>query len=293
MIKQLKLTGGAGVATIWNDLLRYLTEHQDADASTVRRLVVGGSAAPESMMRRYQDELGIEIIHAWGMTETSPMGSVAIPPPRLQEGTDEYWSYRSSQGRLLAAVEGRIVGPGGTVQPNDGESVGELEIRGPWVAGSYLTNDGDAPADIEDRASRFTEDGWFRTGDVGALTPDRFLRLTDRSKDVIKSGGEWISSVELENHIMSHPEVVEASVVNIPDEKWGERPLATVVIKDGSAITTGDLRNYLSDKVAQWQLPERWAVIDEVPKTSVGKFDKKRLRERYAAGELQVEQPAD
>lgn len=293
MIDQLGITGGAGVPTIWSDLLRHLTEHSDVDASTVRRLIVGGSAAPESMMRRYQDELGIEIIHAWGMTETSPMGSVAIPPAKLEEGTDEYWRYRSSQGQLLASFEGRIVGPDGTVQPQDGTSVGELEIRGPWITGSYLNNDGDPQADIDDRASRFSADGWFRTGDVGALSADRFLKLTDRSKDVIKSGGEWISSVDLENHIMSHPDVVEASVVNISDEKWGERPLATVVIKEGSTTTSADLRKHLADKVARWQLPERWAIIDEVPKTSVGKFDKKRLRERYAAGDLQVEQPTD
>ncbi|MFC6704556.1 long-chain fatty acid--CoA ligase [Flexivirga alba] len=293
MIQQLQITGGAGVPTIWSDLLRYFTEHEEADASTVKRLIVGGSAAPESMMRRYQDDLGIEIIHAWGMTETSPMGSVAIPPPGLEEGSDEYWRYRSSQGRLLASFEGRIIGPDGLVQPQDGVSVGELEIRGPWIAASYLTNEGDAPADIEDRASRFGEGGWFRTGDVGALSADRFLKLTDRSKDVIKSGGEWISSVDLENLIMSHPDVVEASVVNIPDEKWGERPLATVVIKEGSTTTSADLRKHLAGKVAHWQLPERWAVIDEVPKTSVGKFDKKRLRERYAAGDLHIEQPTD
>lgn len=293
MIQQLGISGGAGVPTIWADLLRYFTEHEEADASTVKRLIVGGSAAPESMMRRYQDELGVEIIHAWGMTETSPMGSVAIPPAGLEEGSDEYWRYRSSQGRLLASFEGRIIGPDGTVQPSDGTSVGELEIRGPWIAASYLSNEGDAQADVDDRASRFTEDGWFRTGDVGALSADRFLKLTDRSKDVIKSGGEWISSVDLENQIMSHPDVVEASVVNIPDEKWGERPLATVVLKEGSATTSADLRKHLEDKVAHWQLPERWAVIDEVPKTSVGKFDKKRLRERYAAGELRIEQPTD
>ncbi|WP_446665807.1 long-chain fatty acid--CoA ligase [Flexivirga sp. B27] len=293
MIHELKVTGGAGVPTIWLDLLRHLTSHPEIDSSTVRRLIVGGSAAPESLMRHYQDDLGIEIIHAWGMTETSPMGSVAIPPARLDAGTDDYWRYRSSQGRLLASFEGRIVGPDGAVQPQDGTSVGELEIRGPWIAASYLNNDGDSEADIADRASRFSEDGWFRTGDVGALTPDLFLKLTDRSKDVIKSGGEWISSVELENHIMSHPDVVEASVVNIPDDKWGERPLATVVLQEGSTTTTSDLRKHLADKVARWQLPERWVLIDEVPKTSVGKFDKKRLRERYAAGELHVEQPTD
>lgn len=291
MIAQEQATGGAGVPTIWLDLLRYLTDN-DVDTSHLHTLVVGGSAAPRSMMERYQNEQDIKILHAWGMTETSPLGSIAEPPTDVEVGSEEYWRYRASQGRLIPAFEGRIVGPDGTLQPHDGTSVGELEVRGPWIAGAYLSNDGDSEADIADRASKFTDDGWFRTGDVGVLSPDAYLTLTDRSKDVIKSGGEWISSVDLENSIMAHPDVLEASVVNIPDEKWGERPLATVVLKEGSTVTAADLKTFLADKVAKWQLPERWAVIDEVPKTSVGKFDKKRLRQRYADGELDVQTPA-
>ena len=172
--------------------------------------------------------------------------------------------------------------------PWDGESVGELEIRGPWVTGSYYDNGTNSEAERADAASKF-DDGWLRTGDVGSLTANGFLQLTDRAKDVIKSGGEWISSVDLENALMGHPDVLEASVVGVPDDKWGERPLATVVRAADSTIDAAGLKEFLGGKVAGWQVPERWAFIDEVPKTSVGKFDKKVLRKRYAEGELNVE----
>jgi fatty-acyl-CoA synthase len=164
------------------------------------------------------------------------------------------------------------------VLPHDGESVGELEVRGPWITGSYHG---------EDDPEKF-HDGWLRTGDVGAITPDGYLTITDRAKDVIKSGGEWISSVELETHLMAHPDVLEAAVVGVPDERWGERPLATVVVWKGLEVTPGELRDFLAARLARWQLPERWAFIPEVPKTSVGKFDKKEVRRRYADGELPV-----
>jgi fatty-acyl-CoA synthase len=180
-----------------------------------------------------------------------------------------------------ASVEARIVGPGGDVMPADGESVGELEVRGPWITSTYI---GDAEPDPE----KF-RDGWLRTGDVGTLSADGFLVLTDRAKDVIKSGGEWISSVELENVLMGHPAVLEACVVGVPDERWGERPLATVVLRDGASVTVEELRDYLASQVARWQLPERWAFIETVPKTSVGKFDKKTVRAQYADGALSVE----
>ena len=175
--------------------------------------------------------------------------------------------------------------------PWDGESVGELEVRGPWITGTYYDNGSNTEAERADAASKF-DDGWLRTGDVGSLTPDGFLQLTDRAKDVIKSGGEWISSVDLENALMGHPDVLEASVVGVPDDRWGERPLAMVVRAPDSAIDATGLKEFLGSKVAAWQVPERWAFIDEVPKTSVGKFDKKVLRKRYAEGELNVETPA-
>jgi fatty-acyl-CoA synthase len=200
-------------------------------------------------------------------------------PPATAEG-DAAWSYRYTQGFLPASVEGRIVGPIGDVVPNDGESVGELEVRGPWITARYVFEDGPDP-------DRF-HDGWLRTGDVGTLSPDGYLTLTDRAKDVIKSGGEWISSVDLENQLMAHPAILEACVVGVPDPRWDERPLATVVLREGASASVDDLRGFLADRVARWQLPERWAFIEAVPKTSVGKFDKKTVRAQYADGALDV-----
>ncbi|GAB2681831.1 long-chain fatty acid--CoA ligase [Thalassiella azotivora] len=287
MIQAEKVTSAGAVPTIWADLLRHLDERSEAgepvDVSSMTRAIVGGSACPPSLMTAFEERYGVQVLHAWGMTETSPLGSVAVPPAEA-EG-DEVWRYRVTQGRLSPLVEARLIGPDGQEVPWDGESVGELEVRGPWITGSYyLAPDEEADAEA---LAKF-DDGWLRTGDVGSLTPDGFLSLTDRAKDVIKSGGEWISSVELENALMGHPSVKEASVVGVPDERWGERPLATVVVADGTDVTAEELREFLADKVARWQLPERWAFIDEVPKTSVGKFDKKVLRRRFAEGDLDV-----
>lgn len=275
MIAKERPTLAAAVPTIWADLLHHL-DANGGDMSSLHEVVVGGSAVPPALMRAFLDRYGMRIIHAWGMTETSPLGSVARPPVGLDEETE--WEYRTSQGRLPASVEGRLIGPNNEVLPSDGASVGELEVRGNWVTASY----------VRDPAPEKFDDGWLRTGDVGTLTPDGFLHLTDRAKDVIKSGGEWISSVELENHLMAHPDVAEASVVGVPDDRWGERPLATVVLRPGATTDPAALREFLATRVAHWQLPERWAIIEEVPKTSVGKFDKKALRARFAAGELDV-----
>lgn len=287
MIEQLGVTSGSGVPTIWNGLLQHL-DANGGDMSTCRMLMVGGSAAPPSLMKAFQERYDIEIIHGWGMTETSPVASLAFAPPQAEVGSEEYWRYRASQGRIIAGVEARLIGPDGEEQPRDGEAVGEVEVRGPWITASYYSNGSEPQGELDDMAAKF-DDGWLRTGDVGAMTDDGYIILTDRSKDVIKSGGEWISSVDLENQIMSHPAIAEASVVGVPDDKWGERPLATVVVKEGEQVTMEELRDFLADKIAKWQIPERWAVIDEVPKTSVGKFDKKVLRQRYADGDLEVE----
>jgi len=276
MIESEKPTLAGAVPTIWGDVLRHLDAH-GGDVSSLKEAVVGGSACPPALMEAFAERHGVRVVHAWGMTETSPLGSVSRPPADLPAA--ERRRYAITQGRLPAAVEGRLVGPDGDLVPHDGTSVGELEVRGPWVTGSYH---------LDDDPDRFSPDGWLRTGDVGSLTPDGFLSLTDRAKDVIKSGGEWISSVELENALMGHPDVVEASVVGVPDERWGERPLATVVVREGAAPTVEALRDYLAEHVARWQLPERWAFVAEVPKTSVGKFDKKAVRQRYAEGELEV-----
>jgi fatty-acyl-CoA synthase len=282
MIESERVTCGGAVPTIWGDLLRYLDQHPEIDTSSVRAVIVGGSACPPALMRAFEERHHLQVLHAWGMTEMSPLGTVAIPPVEAQG--EESWAYRETQGRLAPLVQGRLVGPDGSQMPWDGESVGELEVRGPWVTSSYYR-----ASDDEDESADKFDGEWLRTGDVGTLTPDGFLRLTDRAKDVIKSGGEWISSVDLENALMAHPKVKEASVVGVPDEKWGERPLATVVVLDGESVTADELREFLSGQVAHWQVPERWAFIDEVPKTSVGKFDKKVLRKRFAEGELEVQ----
>jgi fatty-acyl-CoA synthase len=278
MISAERPTLAGAVPTIWTDLLAHL-DANPTDTSSLGEVIVGGSACPPALMHAFSERHGIEIIHAWGMTEMSPLGSVSRPPAGVSD--DDAWSYRYTQGRVPASVEARIVGPGGDVMPADGESVGELEVRGPWITSTYL---GDAEPDPE----RF-RDGWLRTGDVGTLSADGFLVLTDRAKDVIKSGGEWISSVELENVLMGHPAVLEACVVGVPDERWGERPLATVVLREGASTGVEELRDYLASHIARWQMPERWAFIEAVPKTSVGKFDKKAVRARYAEGALSVE----
>ncbi|MDG9701224.1 long-chain fatty acid--CoA ligase [Streptomyces sp. DH37] len=283
MIEAEKPTHSAAVPTIWQGLLAELAANP-RDISSLKNVTIGGSACPPSLMREFGEKYGVTVTHAWGMTETSPLGTVAHPPAGLSD--EEAWPYRISQGRFPASVEARLIGPDGSEMPWDGESAGELEVRGPWIAGAYY---GGADAEPTRPDDKFSPDGWLRTGDVGVITPDGYLTLTDRAKDVIKSGGEWISSVELENHLMGHPAVAEAAVVAVPDERWGERPLATVVLKEGAGeVTYEELREFLSDKVARWQLPERWAVIPAVPKTSVGKFDKKVIRAQYAQGALDV-----
>jgi fatty-acyl-CoA synthase len=276
MIETEKVTVGAGVPTIWQAMLAYLRA-AGGDISSLRTMVCGGSALPETVMRAYADEFGVVMTHAWGMTETSPLGSIAHEPAGVTG--EAAWEYRASQGRLFFTVEGRLAGDDGELLPSDGKAVGEIEVRGPWVTGSYY----------RDPAPEKFHDGWLRTGDVGTLDAAGFIKLTDRAKDVIKSGGEWISSMELENLLMAHPSVAEAAVIGVPDEKWGERPLAAVVLRrDAGPVTPDELRAFLGERVPRWQLPERWCFIDEVPKTSVGKFKKTTLREQYAAGQLDV-----
>jgi fatty-acyl-CoA synthase len=283
MIESERPTHAAAVPTIWQGLLAELTA-KPRDVSSLRQVTIGGSACPPALMKAFDEQLGVQLRHAWGMTEMSPLGTVAQVPPGVTP--EEEWAYRVTQGRFPATVEPRLIGPDGAEMPWDGESAGELEVRGPWITASYYGGSGAEPLRPEDK---FSSDGWLRTGDVGVISPDGFLTLTDRIKDVIKSGGEWISSVDLENELMAHPDVLEAAVVAVPDERWGERPLATVVLKDGATADYAALREFLEGRVAHWQVPERWALIESVPKTSVGKFDKKVIRKAYAAGELVVE----
>jgi fatty-acyl-CoA synthase len=275
LIEAERPTLAGAVPTIWNGLLQHVREH-GGDISSLRVVPCGGSAVPHSLMEAYQKEFGITILQAWGMTETSPLGSVARPPAGVSE--EDAWHYRDTQGRLICDVEARLIGNGGVALPHDGEAVGEIEVRGPWITGSYYK---------DDDPEKF-RDGWLRTGDVGTIDPLGYVTLTDRAKDVIKSGGEWISSMELENALMGHPQVLEAAVIGVADERWGERPLATVVLASGATVTAAELRDYLAGQVPRWQLPERWSFIAEVPKTSVGKFAKTRIRDAYARGDYEV-----
>jgi fatty-acyl-CoA synthase len=274
LIEAERPTVAAGVPTIWKGVLQHVRT-DGGDLSSLRVVIAGGSAVPHALIKAY-DDLGVTLVQAWGMTETSPLGSVANPPAGVTGA--QAWRYRDTAGRLFCTVEARLTGDSGAVLPQDGEAVGEIEVRGPWVTGSYYQ---------DDDAQKF-HDGWLRTGDVGSIDEAGFIRISDRSKDVIKSGGEWISSVELENALMAHPDVLEAAVIGVPDDKWGERPFAAVVVRDGADISAEHLRDHLAASVPRWQLPERWAYIDEVPKTSVGKFSKRMMREAYAQGEYKV-----
>jgi fatty-acyl-CoA synthase len=264
------------VPTIFADLLRYADEHPEVDLSSLSNAACGGSAVPRQLMKDFEERHGVRMFQAWGMTETSPVATYSRP--REGEHDDAYWEDRAKQGRPLPWVELRLVDDAGEEVPWDGESTGEIEVRGPWIASSYFRDDsGDEKFDA----------GWLRTGDIAAVDEKAFVQITDRSKDVIKSGGEWISSVELENELMSHPDVVEAAVIAKPDARWSERPLCCVVLRDQATAGAPELVEYLRDKVAKWWLPDEFAFIAEIPKTSVGKFDKKVLRGRLADGTLE------
>jgi len=276
MIASQRPTLTGAVPTIWNDLLQYALGGGDVDLSSLRVVVVGGSAVPRSLIEAYKEKFGITITQAWGMTETSPLGAVSHPPKGSDPADELDWRTRT--GRVVFGVEVRITDDSGAELPWDGESVGEIEVRGPWITAEYF-GDPD-PAKFHD--------GWLRTGDVGWIDEHGFFQITDRAKDVIKSGGEWISSVELENTLMAHPDVVEAAVVGVPDEKWDERPLACVVRREGAELHVEALKDFLGSRVAKWWIPERWSFIDAVPRTSVGKFDKKVLRAQHSKGELDV-----
>ncbi len=281
VIETQRPTVAGAVPTIWNDVMHQLDSSPGRDISSLRLISSGGSAVPVSLMKAYQERFGVQLRQLWGMTETSPVATMAWPPPGASE--EEHWALRSTQGKPTCGVEVRIVDDAGHPLPNDGKAAGELEVRGPWITGSYYLNHDD---------SKFA-DGWLRTGDVGRIDPQSYVTLTDRAKDVIKSGGEWISSVELENHLIAHPAVLEASVVGIPDERWQERPLAVIVLHEGADATPAQLREFLADRVVRWWLPERWTFVDQVPRTSVGKYDKKTIRARHADGAYEVHEHRD
>jgi fatty-acyl-CoA synthase len=277
-IRAERSTAASAVPTIWAGIAEYGAQ-QDIDLSSLRIGTSGGAAIPRSLLELFERKYGLRIVQGWGMTETSPVGGMAHPPADVPFGSPEEMSWRLKSGRVIAGLQMRIVGDDGGELPWDGTSVGEIEVRGPWITGSYY--DADVPEKFDG--------GWLRTGDIGTIDRRGFFQITDRSKDVIKSGGEWISSMELETLLAGNPDVLEATVIGIPDERWTERPLAVVVPKPGRDPQPTQLAEFLDGKVASWQIPENWAFVDEVPKTTVGKFDKKVLRARYAGGELKVE----
>jgi acyl-CoA synthetase (AMP-forming)/AMP-acid ligase II len=280
-IEKLKVTVAAGVPTIWNGLYHELKSNP-RDLSNLRALIVGGAAMPRSLIEAYEKELKVNVVHAWGMTEMSPLGTVCRLQSQHANLTDqETWDIKATQGYPVSGVEIRIVDEGGLELPWDGTSVGELQVRGPWVAKRYFRQE---PAVV---AEHFTKDEWFRTGDVASVSADGYMKITDRTKDLIKSGGEWISSVELENALVAHPKVKEAAVIAIPDEKWNERPLALVVpVSADMTPEHYELTNYLAQKFMKLWLPDKYVFVKEIPKTSVGKIDKKVLRQRYREGTL-------
>jgi fatty-acyl-CoA synthase len=264
------------VPTIFADVLRYADEHPEVDLSSLTNATCGGSAVPRQLMKDFEERHGVNIFQAWGMTETSPVATFCRP----QEGEhdEDYWDLRAKQGRPLPWVELRLTDDEDADVAWNGESTGEIEVRGPWIAARYFN---------DDTSDEKFDAGWLRTGDIAAVDANGFVQITDRAKDVIKSGGEWISSVELENEVMSHPDVVEAAVIAKPDERWAERPLCCVVLREGAGTTAPDLVEHLRGRVAKWWLPDEFAFLAEIPKTSVGKFDKKVLRSSLSEGALE------
>ena len=276
LIESESVTIAAGVPTIWQGAL---DELEGRDLPALRDIVCGGSAVPRALSEAYRERIGMPIKQAWGMTETSPVASVVHIKSELADADEDTLAdVRASAGLISPMIDARIIDTGSDEeQPWDGEARGELQVSGPWIASAYYE---------DDREDAFTDDGWLRTGDVATIDSHGYIRLVDRTKDLVKSGGEWISSVELENEIMAHPKVAEAAVIGIPDEKWSERPLACIVAAEGEEVDAEEIKSFLADRVAKWWIPDSYEFIDEVPKTSVGKFSKKTLRERFA------EQPA-
>ncbi|MFJ2060408.1 long-chain-fatty-acid--CoA ligase [Streptomyces sp. NPDC087908] len=280
IINEERPTAVAAICTIWNSLVHHGEQHP-LDLGAVRLAGCGGATPPRALLQRLKDRYGVRLIQGWGLTETSPLATFAVPPHGTPDEEEVGWLAKS--GRVMPYVDVRLIGEDGTEQPWDGTSVGELELRGPWVTGSYHNT--------PDSADRF-HDGWLRTGDLGVIEPGGWVVVSDRLKDGIKSGGEWISTIELENAIIEHPAVLEAIVVGVPDPRWEERPLACVSLVPGGEVDGAGLREFLTGRVARWWVPERWSFVDAVPKTSVGKYDKRAVRSRYAEGTLDVWTPA-
>lgn len=274
LLEKEKVTFSAGVPTVWLGIKQYLEAHPEVDLSSIRAFLCGGSAVPRAMIEWYWTARGIRVVQGWGMTETNPVASTSLLKPEM-EGWDlqRQLDFLETAGMPVPGLQVKIVDEVGEELPHDGEAFGELLIRGPWIAAEYYK---------DNRSAQSFEDGWLRTGDVCKITPEGYIKITDRAKDVIKSGGEWISSIDLENALMAHPDVTEATVVGLKHVKWQERPVAFVVPRQGAEVEESDLLTFLEERVAKWWLPDRVIFIDQIPKTGTGKFDKKVVRQDYA-----------
>ncbi|MDH4119864.1 MAG: long-chain fatty acid--CoA ligase [Acidimicrobiia bacterium] len=278
LVERERVTFSAGVPTVWLGIQHHLDAHPEADVSSIRAFLCGGSAVPRAMIDWYWKNRGIRVVQGWGMTETNPVASTAILTPALETlPWERQLDFLETAGIPAPGLVMKIVDELGEELPHDGEAFGELLIRGPWIAAEYYK---------DERSPSSFVDGWLRTGDVCKITPEGYVRITDRAKDVIKSGGEWISSIDLENTIMAHSSVAEATVVGVPHPKWGERPVALVVPKPGRSTTEAELLEFLESRVAKWWLPDRIVFAEEVPKTGTGKFDKKVVRQLPAVTDL-------
>jgi fatty-acyl-CoA synthase len=277
LVESERVTVLAGVPTVWIGLLQYL-EQNPRDLSSVRCITAGGSAVPLSLIEKFRRMVGVDMVQGWGMTETGPVAALSQLTPEMEELPEgERLRMRARQGRILPGVRFRVVAEDGTEVPWDTKSMGEVQVKGNWVAASYYHD--------PSGADRFV-DGWLRTGDVAVVDEHGYIQLVDRTKDLVKSGGEWISSVELESALMGHPAILEASVIGVPSERWSERPLACVVLKPGQQATKEEVIEFLAPNFPRWWLPDDVVFIAAIPKTSVGKFDKKVLREEYKTHQL-------
>jgi 3-(methylthio)propionyl---CoA ligase len=276
LFEQESVTMSAGVPTVWLGLLNYMKE-QKLKFSTLKVVVIGGSAAPPAMIRSFQEDYGVQVLHAWGMTEMSPLGTVCtFKAKHLKMSKEERYALQNKPGRVIYGVDTRIVGEEGNELPHDGKAFGELQVRGPWVIQSYFKGEGGDPLRKDETGA-----GWFPTGDVVTIDPDGYIQITDRSKDVIKSGGEWISSIDLENIAIAHPAVQEAAVIGVRHPKWDERPIVVVVKKAGQEVSKADLLKFYEGKIAKWWLPEDVVFVAELPHTATGKLSKLTLRQQF------------
>ncbi|MCE2529007.1 MAG: long-chain fatty acid--CoA ligase [Acidimicrobiia bacterium] len=275
LIEGERVTFSAGVPTVWLAIQHYLEDHPERDISSIHSFMCGGSAVPRAMIDWYWRARGIRVIQGWGMTETNPVATFSILRPEMEDWDwERQLDFIETAGLLIPGLRAKIVDDEGRELPQDGEAFGELLVQGPWVAAEYIR---------DERTADTMVDGWLRTGDVCKITPEGYIRVTDRAKDVIKSGGEWISSIDLENLIMAHPKVAEAAVVGVEHSRWQERPIALVVPHPGGQVSDEELAGHLRGKVADWWLPDAYVTVYEIPKTSTGKFDKKVMRDRYAS----------